>query len=214
MSHHEIAIKEYVNVVHELHKLTAEKIDYFVNLPSLKCESRSDIRDCDDVLMKVYKLQGHMKFNMLRFYSDYFKDLDVFVGEYCTRNRIPYPELSFDMAVFNHDVISTIQRLDSTIDTHPVMDGFDDSAVVNHIKLMFESIDILMSLEYKLCSVPNYDKLDVLKNSPFKFLRSNQLLYRVKNILSSYPQSGNYNVLKTSFLPALDKLTEGQDTYW
>lgn len=207
MSNHEIAIKEYLQFVYGLHKLTAEKIDYFVNLPSVKCESRTEITDIDDVLLKVYKTHGHMKFTFLKFYKNYASNLNDFANNYCHKHKIKNPELSFDMAVFENEVKSTIQSLQSKLDTKPTLTSNSNQKVIDAIYLMFESIDVLISLEYKFCAVPNYDNLDVLKETNFKLFKSNQLFYRVRNILHSFPQSGYYNATKTSFLYPLDKLT-------
>lgn len=207
MSNHERAIKEYLQFVYGLHKLTAEKIDYFVNLPSVKCESRTEIRDINDVLLKVYKTHGHMKFTVLKFYKNYASNLDDFANNYCHKHKINNPELSFDMSAFENEVKSTIDLLESKLDTKPALTSASNKEVIDAIYLMFESIDALMSLEYKLCAVPNYDNLDVLKETKFKLFKSNQLFYRVRNILHSFPQSGYYNSTKTSFLYPLDKLT-------
>lgn len=211
MSNHEIAIKEYLQFIYGLHKLNSEKIDYFVDLPSVKCESRTEIRDIDDVLLKVYKTHGHMKFTFLKFYKNYASNLTEFSNSYCHKHKIKNPEISFDMLAFENEVKTTIHLLESKLDTKPTLSSDSNKEIIDVIYLMFESIDALMSLEYKLCAVPNYDNLDVLKETKFKLFKSNQLFYRVRNILHSFPQSGYYNATKTSFLYPLDKLTESQN---
>lgn len=213
MKQTEIAIKEYLHTVYQLHLMTAEKIEYFINLPSVKCESRSNIQEDDSVLLKVYKLNGHMKFTILNFYNEYLKDIDSFVQQYCQKYKINIPSVDFDLDKFKVDIQSTIQKIESNIDTSPKTDG-DNAYILSNIKTLFESIDILISLEYKFCAVPDYRKLDILQNCRFKIFRSNQLFYRVRNIIHRYPRSSIFNLYKTSFLPTLDKLTEGQDTYW
>jgi len=213
MKQTEIAIKEYLNTVYQLHLITAEKINYFVNLPSIKCESRSNIQENDSVLLKIYKLNGYMKFTILNFYIDYLQDIDIFVDFYCKKHKINLPTVEFDLDTFKDDIQSTIQMIENKIDTAPKTDG-EDTYILSTIKTFFESIDMLISLEYKFCAIPDYTKLDVLKNCRFKIFRSNQLFYRVRNILHRYPQSRIFNLYKTSFLPTLDKLTDGQDNYW
>lgn len=211
MSNNKTAIREYVRTVYKLHKLTLEKLDYFLNLPSIRCESRTDIKDNDAVLLKVYKTHGSIKFTILNFYSNYVKNLEVFISTYCDKHSIEKPPLDTDWWIFNYEIKSTIQLIESKLDTQPALTSASNQETIDAIYLMFESIDALMSLEYKLCAVPNYDKLDLLKDARFKLFRSNQLFYRVRNILHSFPQSGYYNATKTSFLYPLEKLSEDQD---
>jgi hypothetical protein len=185
-----------------------ENFDYFVSLPSVQCESLKNIGDDDNLLLKVYQINGYIKYNILNFYYNYVKDLDSFNTDYCKKYNIDKLNLDIDMWIFNYEIKSTIQLIESKLDTHPVVTAITQQNIVNAINTMVESIDLLKTLEDKIRSVPNYDKLDLLEGRSFKFLRSNHLLDRIKNLLNDYPQSGKYDGLKTAFLASLDDLKE------
>lgn len=208
MSNTKTAIREYVRVVYKLHKMTMEKLDYFVNLPSLRCETLKNIGNNNDVIIDVYRINGYMKVNVLKFYKEYVKDLYSFIDEYCEKYNIDKPPLDTDMWIFNYEIKSTIQLIENKIDTKPVLTGLTHAEIVFNINTLFESINLLVELEDKIRAFPKYDRLDLLEGRSFKFLRSNQLFDRIENLLNSYPQSANYKALKPSFIVALNKLTE------
>lgn len=206
MNSNQIAIREYVRTVYKIHKLTMEKLDYFVSLPSLYCSSLNEIRDSNDIISKVYLMNGYMKSTILKFYNDYVKDLDSFSTTYCEKYSVSKPNLDTDLWIFNYEIKSTIQLIENKLDTKSVMAELSNQQVIAAIQQLFESIDVLMALETKLNTVPNYDRLNVLKGSNFAFFKSNQLLLKVENIFNHFPQSGSYIVTKPYFKQVLEKL--------
>jgi hypothetical protein len=206
MSNNKTAIREYVRVVYKLHKMTMEKLDYFINLPSIKCESLKNIGKSDNIIIDVYKLNGYMKYNILTFYHEYVKDLYSFINDYCEKYNIDKPPLDTDMWIFNYEIKSTLQLVESKVETNPVVNDFTNQEIIDTINTLFESIALLITLEERIRSFTNYERLDLLEGRSFKFLRSNQLFDRIQNLFNSYPQSGHYNTLKTSFITARDKL--------
>lgn len=208
MSNTKTAIREYVRVVYKLHKMTIEKLDYFINLPSIKCESLKNIGNSDNIVIDVYKMNGYMKYNILTFYHEYVKDLYSFINDYCGKYNIDKPPLDTDMWIFNYEIKSTIQLIDGKLDTNPILTGITKSDVVANINTLFESIDLLVELEDRIRSFPKYERLDLLEGRSFKFLRNNQLFDRIENLVNNYPQSGNYKALKPSFVATLNKLAE------
>jgi hypothetical protein len=206
MSNNKTAIREYVRVVYKLHKMTMEKLDYFINLPSIKCESLKNIGNSDNIIIDVYKLNGYMKYNILTFYHEYVKDLYSFINDYCEKYNIDKPPLDTDMWIFNYEIKSTLQLVESKVETNPVVNGLTNHEKIDTINTLFESMALLITLEDRIRSFTNYERLDLLEGRSFKFLRSNQLFDRIQNLFNSYPQLSHYNTLKTSFLTARDKL--------
>jgi hypothetical protein len=206
MSNNKTAIREYVRVVYKLHKMTMEKLDYFINLPSIKCESLKNIGNSDNIIIDVYKLNGYMKYNILTFYHEYVKDLYSFINDYCEKYNIDKPPLDTDMWIFNYEIKSTLQLVESKVETNPVVNGLTNQEKIDTINTLFESMALLITLEDRIRSFTNYERLDLLEGRSFKFLRSNQLFDRIQNLFNSYPQLSHYNTLKTSFLTARDKL--------
>jgi hypothetical protein len=206
MSNNKTAIREYVRVVYKLHKMTMEKLDYFINLPSIKCESLKNIGNSDNIIIDVYKLNGYMKYNILTFYHEYVKDLYSFINDYCEKYNIDKPPLDTDMWIFNYEIKSTLQLVESKVETNPVVNGLTNQEKIDTINTLFESMALLITLEDRIRSFTNYERLDLLEGRSFKFLRSNQLFDRIQNLFNSYPKLSHYNTLKTSFLTARDKL--------
>lgn len=206
MNNNQTAIREYVKTVYKIHKLTMDKLDYFINLPSLHCHSLNELRDSSDVIAKVYLIHGHMKSTILKFYNDYVKGLDSFSTSYCEKYSVSKPNLDTDLWIFNYEIKSTIQLIESKLDTKPVITEMSNQHVIATIQQLFESIDVLMALETKIAAIPNYDRLNVLKGSRFTFFKSNQLLLKVETIFNHFPQSGSYIVTKPYFEQALENL--------
>ena len=206
MNNNQTAIREYIRTVYKIHKLTMEKLDYFINLPSLHCYSLNDLRDSSDVISKVYLIHGYMKSTILKFYNDYVKDLDSFSTSYCERYSVSKPNLDTDIWIFNYEIKSTIQLIESNLDTKPVITEKSNQQVIAAIQQLLESIDVLMALENKLSTIPNYDRLNVLKGSRFTFFKRNQLLLKVENIFNHFPQSSSYIAIKPYFEQALENL--------
>lgn len=206
MNNNQTAIREYVRTVYKMHKLTMEKLDYFVSLPSLNCDSLNELRDNKDTISQVYLMNGYMKSTILKFYNDYVKDLDSFSTTYSEKHNVSKPNLDTDLWIFNYEIKSIIQLIESKLDTNPVVIGMSNNSIIEVIQQFFDSIDILTELEIKLGAVPNYERLDVLKGSRFTFFKSNQLLLKVENIFNQFPQSDSYIISKPYFKQVLEKL--------
>jgi hypothetical protein len=208
------AVEEYIKIIYDTHKLTLIYIDSIINLPSVDCKFYSDILKSDDILLKIYNMNGNIKNKIIRFYHRYVNDFDVFVDSYCKKNKISNLEIKFDMPEFMQEVKKTISVIEHSLDTKPKIIDIPDTQIVLLIKDMFDSIDRLMSMEYKIRSIIDYNKLDLHIGKSFRIFRSNVIFYKAHSLVSNYPQSGDYNACKTFFLPALDNLTKGQDKYW
>lgn len=208
------AAKEYIKVIHEFHKLTSVYANTIVLYPSIKHESIKTLLEDDNVLLRVYKMNGYIKYSIWKFYNKYVKDCDLFIDNHCKSHKIKFPKIDFNMEIFNIEIKEIMNLLQQNFDTNPPLINVSDSELLELIRLMFQSIDMLMSLEYKLRSIPDYSKLDLQAGKNFKFFRYNLLLDRTENLLSSYPQSGNLRSFKNFYTATLNRLTEGKDSWF
>lgn len=208
------ALEEYIKIIYSSHKLTLDYLDSIVKLPSVYCAVYSKMLEGDNPLLKVYRLNGYMKERTLRFYKGYVKDLDVFINDYCKKNKIDKPVIFFDMAEFIEEVNKTVSFIEKNLDTKPILECVTDHYIIYSIKDMFDCIDNFMSLDYKIRSIIDDEKLDLQIGKNFRMFRTNELYYKSHSLIHSYPKSGIFNVCKTFFTPTLNKLTEGKDSWF
>jgi hypothetical protein len=208
------AIKEYIKVIHDFHKLTLFYANTIISSASIKHDSKWTLLDGENPLIKVYRINGYIKYTIWSFYNKYVKDSDIFMDKYCKENKIKHPDINFDIKQLMTETKEIMLLLENNFDTSPPLTAVSDAELLELIRLMFKSIDMLMSLEYKLRSIPDYSKLDLQAGKSFKFFRSNYLFDRMENILLSYPQSGNLRSCKTFFTATLNELTEGKDSWF
>lgn len=195
---HNEALKKYINVLKTVHSINILYLDDILALPAIKCESYSSITEGNDVLLKVYRLNGYMLTRFIGFYEDFMSTIEDKAVKYCKKHRLNYLSFQKDVDKLTEISEEMLKKIKNKLEKGITK---NESAIgINHyIKDMYAGIDLLITIEHEIKGHINPDELDVLGDVMFKSFRDNQLYTLTQLLLVRFPKSNNINVLKTDF---------------
>ena len=198
---HNEALKKYIGILKKIHALNILYIDNVLKLPAIKCESYSSITEGDDLLLKVYRLNGYMRTRFIDFYEDFMSKIEDKAVKYCKKHKINYEPYKKDIDTLKKISADMLQKINSSLENGSVSNNV--LGINHYIKDMYDGIDLLVTLEHEIKGQINPDELDVLGDVMFKSFRDNQLYTLTQLLLVRFPKSANLNILKTDFyIPA------------
>lgn len=198
------ALLNYIKIIKDIHQLNLLYIGDIILLPSQECKSYSLINEHDDIVINILLMNGYIKNRFVKFYSEYALKLDLVAEKYCQEYKLDISTYQNDINeihFFSEHLLSTIEanRKPSTLLASNI-------EIVEQINLMYEAINHLVNLEYKVKSIINFESLDIVGDSFFKIFKSNELYMLTKLLLNDFPNSKTISAKKWRYQYMIDKV--------
>jgi len=202
------ALLAYVNAINHAHDLNLKHLDYLLNLPSIKNGSFLAIGKEKDELKSIYLLNGYLKHNMSRFYSEHLLKLKENVIAYSNKKSIDISDIKLDELM--NSIRQTSDKILLKLDTAPSQ-SLTGSETLGVIRTLIDTTNIMLNFESNLKSLIDFEALDIQKGKSFKIFRDNTMKLNVDLMFYLYPRASTYKACLTQYTYLYEKLIDQEN---